>query len=504
MIRRLALCALLAASRARAGVAQAVVEFRERGSGVGPELLARALAGPHVTVEPSALRYLLPRDSAFHSTVVILGRNAYIDGAVHGDVIVVAGDLYMHPGAHIDGRAIAIGGGVYESALAQAVAGTTAFRDFTYDVAPIPGGWTLIYRPVVERAEHALKWPGIFGLRLPSYDRTNGLSLPFAPLVSGPGTSIQIEPRITYRSQFGAFDPSISATMKANHLSTFQFDAGRETLTNDAWIWSDVVNSAEVFVFGEDTRNYYRADRAQLELASHWESAMGTLAPYVGLRVEQATTARPGAGATGGPWAFGGRHSLTDMLRPNPAIDPGQIRSAFTGARFHWSDQGVVTTGTVDEELGGLRSVCDGGTCWTRFAQTTLDGSIAFPTFLTQSLTLNAHAVLSSHGQIPRQRFAYLGGPGTIPTLGMLDRGGDYLLYFDGRYNIPIDRLTLPFIGAPVLMLREVLGGATTGKIPTLAQAAGARMTLGVVYVEALADPAVRRVHIGLGLTLAR
>src|SRR5262249_11488786 len=154
--------------------------------------------------------------------------------------------------------------------------------------------------------------------------------------------------------------------------------------------------------------------------------------------------------------------------------------------------------------------------------QATLDGSIAFPTFGTQSLQLDARAVASWASEpvhtvipfpgvagnerrgAPRQRWAYLGGWGSIPTLGLLERGGDELIYLDGRYNIPIDRVQLPFLGPPVVALRSVLGGADVQRWPSLAQAVGIRLSVSRAYAEWLIDPANRHNFFGVGLSIAR
>jgi len=58
-------------------------------------------------------------------------------------VIVVGGDLYLRPRANVSGRAVAIGGAVYESTMSTVGGGVLPFRDFTYDFTEIPGGYAL-------------------------------------------------------------------------------------------------------------------------------------------------------------------------------------------------------------------------------------------------------------------------------------------------------------------------------------------------------------------------
>ena len=149
MIRRALLLALFWGGGARAQ-SPVTVRLDDAGPGAGPAFLARALAAPHTVVGPGSTPALLSRDSTFRRTVIVLGRDATVEGSVTGDVIVIAGDLHIRPGAPVSGRAVAIGGGVYESALAHVSRGAVVYRDFTYDIAPTPGGFALRYRSLVE------------------------------------------------------------------------------------------------------------------------------------------------------------------------------------------------------------------------------------------------------------------------------------------------------------------------------------------------------------------
>jgi len=97
-----------------------------------------------------------------------------------------------------------------------------------------------------------------------------------------------------------------------------------------------------------------------------------------------------------------------------------------------------------------------------------------------------------------------VGGPGTIPTLDMLQLGGDQLLYLDAAYSIPIDRLKLPLVGPPTVMLRHAMGSAGIGRLPELEQATGARLIVSILYGELLVDPVTGHKHGTVGLSFAR
>ena len=506
MIRCRALCVLLLVGGAFGAGAQETIQFRNLGPGPGGQLLQQALASPHVVIPPANTQVVLHRDSTFRQNVIVLGRDAAVEGTVQGDVVVVGGDLHVHPRAKISGRAVAIGGGVYESALSDVGGGTQAFRDFTYDIAAIPGGWALTYRRVSTVSE-PFAFQSFYGLKLPTYDRSNGLSLAVAPAIPIPGGRAYFEPRLTYRSQLGRLDPSIVVADTVARGTAVSARVGRGTFSNDAWIWSDFINSLEVLWDGHDTRNHFRAFRGELTLSQRHESATLATDRYAGVRLEDATSVRPDSNATGGPWSLIGRNDIDDMRRPNPPIDAGRIRSLIAGTQLEWTPTGIVARLRVDGEIGMFHPEC--ATCLTlgetKFGQATIDAMIHFPTFGLQSLRFDAHAVLTTTTDgPPRQRWAYIGGSGSIPTTELLSRGGDELLYLDGRYAIPLERVTFPCVGHPVITLREVIGGATTGAFPTLDQATGARLSVSYVYVEWLIDPVSRKQHHSFGLTLAR
>jgi hypothetical protein len=500
------------------------IRIVDLGPGMGPRVVERALAGPHFVLPPDTREAVLPRDSTYQASVVVLGRNAVVEGHVRGDVIVIGGDLHIHPHASVTGQAISIGGGVYASAMANVAGGVRSYEEFTYEVAPVPGGFELRYVSLVDRPQSAVTLPGFFGIRAINYSRTDGVGVPFAPLIAVPGSRLRVEPRVTYRSQLGVIDPALGVDFSLDRRTTIGLVVGRSTYTNESWIWSDLLNSLSTLASGDDARNYYRATRAQLSVARTWEWSASTLTPYIGARWERAESVRPDSFATGGPWSFEGRHDTQDMLRPNPPIDSGTIISGLVGARFAQEVSGIVARTNVDVEIGTFNPRFGGS---RPFGQLTFDGAITFPTFGTQSLRFDGHFVATASGKFandhvvvvgpgqsiiltgavtdtPRQRWAYVGGIGSIPTINMLSRGGDELIYLDGRYNIPIDRIQLPLIGPPVLTLRTVLAGADTARWPSLAQAVGVRASASVVYAEYLIDPSNRHGFFGVGLSLQR
>jgi hypothetical protein len=430
--------------------------------------------------------------------LIILGRHATLDGVVNGDVIVVAGDLHVHPGARIDGRAIAIGGGVYTSTLAVVALGRSAYRDETFDITALNGGYALDYRALSTREYSRFSLPFLFGLRFPTYDRVNGLTLPYGPLVSFDTGDIAIEPTVSYRSHLGKIDPALRVSAQRGRRNRFDAFAGRATFSNERWIHGDVINSLNSLAIGQDTRNYYRADRIEATGYRLLERATGQLEPFIGARWERAWSVGSSIPPTSAPWSLFGRRDTERMSRPNPAVTDGRITSVLAGVRGDLELTGVSASATMNLE-GGLDAPANG-----RFFQTTVDGRIAFPTFGAQTFQLETHLVLTAGDATPRQRYAYLGGSGTISTLDLLEQGGDQLLFVDSRYNIPLARPRLPLVGGPVITLRHVLGSAGVGTLPDLEQNIALRVTFALIRFEVVFDPARDEVKTGIALAFSR
>ena len=477
--------------------AQAIV-VRDAGPGSVGRRLATALGGPHRLIPPGPTRALLSRDSAYAQTVIVLHRDAVIEGQVQGDVIVVGGDAFLHPGAMVSGRVVAIGGAVYESRLAIVRGGVESHRDFTFEMASTPSGYALDYRTIRVQRSPPFSLPGVYGLRIPAYDRVDGLSLPFGPLVTFDTGYYEIEPLVTYRSNLGAFDPSVIGNVALGRRTNINVFVGRATLTNEDWIWSDLVNSAAVLGLGLDTRNYWRADRAEATLHRLFEGVTISFDPYVGARVERDRSIARDSLAQHVPWSLFGHTEADRMRRPNPTIVPGALSSVLLGAHAEWDDERVhavldLTNEGASFDIGSLK-----------FVQSTLDFEIRFPTFGAQEFYMNTHVIHTFGDRAPPQRWSYLGGSGTIPTLELLSMGGDHLFYLESNYFIPIRRLEMPVLGAPSITLRHLIGSAGIDALPSFEQNLVLRLALSFGRLDIAFDPTRREWEFSAGLSLAR
>jgi len=466
-------------------------------------LLRTAAAGPHdLIVTDSSRRLTFARGTTLPRTAIIVGGDASVAATVQGDFIVVGGDLFLQPGATIRGKAIAIGGGVYGSTLALVTGGTRSIRDRTFDASQTPDGLRLDYRRLGTR-DPTIELPLLDGLRVPIYDRVDGASIPWGPILR-PTARLEIEPTVTYRSHLGAWDPGVHLLVEPGEIWRLTLDARRGTFTNDAWINSDLVNSITTFSVGSDKRNYYRADRIE---ATVGRIDRLTIDPTTTLEVETyagALTERAwsvGSTDTIGsyPWTVLNQHDPENVRRATPAIEPGRISAAVLGATARWR-YGDVTAGAVARIEVPWQAPND-----ARFVQITADGTIQFPTFGLQRFRTDIHLVATPGDTAPPQRFSYMGGSSTLPVIrNLLSLGGDQLLHVDMRYEVPFPRLAIPYMGAPIFALRHRIGSAGVQDLPRFIQNVGATVSLSFLRIAYDIDPASRQDHFGIVFAFTR
>lgn len=494
MIRRAAVLLLLAAPWLGAQERAVVVD---RGPGASGRVLASVLAGPHRLVGPDTSWFRLRRAEQEPASLVVLGRTAAIEGTVNGDVVVVGGDLFVRPGARISGRAVAIGGGVYPSALAVVERGTESHRDNTFDIRSAGDRYELAYRSLYEHASPPLLFPGVYGFRIPSYDRVNGASIPFGPSFALLGGRAEIDALVTYRSDLGKIDPSVQGTAQLTRRIRAEAFAGRGTFSNDEWIWSDFVNSFSVLTSGDDTRNYFRADRGELTLHRVWEWTNLSIEPFLGGLVEDAWTVGPAYGERRAPWSLFGKTDTLAMQRPNPPVMDGAIGSVLGGARLQYETPDLRVRARTRAEVSTTSPAGD------NFVQVTSDFDAGFPTFGEHEYAMDVHWVTTAQG-VPPQRFVYLGGPGTLVFLEMLAQGGDELLLIDQRYAIPVPSVRLGLLGEPTLIFRHRMGSAGLGRLPAFEHVVGAGVLLTILRVELQMDPVRGKFRVSTGFSFSR
>lgn len=335
---------------------------------------------------------------------------------------------------------------------------------------------------------------------LPSYDRINGLSLPFGPTISWPDERLVVTPVLTYRSNLGKIDPSVTIVGQITSDSSLglSISGSRGTFTNDGWIRSNLVNSLVSFGLGHDARNYFRADRAEARITSTLHLPVDVSTVFLGVRTERDWSTGWRSGDHMGPFSvINRRDTVNGIERPNPQINPGHITSLIAGGRAEYV--GIAASGAFNVLVEAAGKSPLGGS----FQQLTMTALGVIPTFREQHLDISSHLVATSaHSFTPRQRYAYLGGSGSLATVDMMSLGGDRLYFIDALYVIPIARIEIPIVGSPYVAAHFTSGAAAIGGFGQPVQNIGGRVGASIFAIDYVVNPRTKKHDFGVGLSL--
>ena len=335
---------------------------------------------------------------------------------------------------------------------------------------------------------------------LPSYDRVNGLSLPFGPTLSLGDDRLVVTPVLTYRSNLGKVDPSLSVVGQFTADSTigFAFAGSRGTFTNDGWIRTNLINSLVSFGLGHDSRNYFRGDRGEARLTSALHIPVDVATVFVGARTERDWSTGWRSGSDHGPYSAFNRSDTTDGIqRPNPAIDAGHITSAIAGGHLEYA--GLPASVIVDVFLEAAGKGPAGGS----FQQLTINEGATIKTIAGQHFDIGGHLVATAANSFtPRQRYAYIGGSGSLATVDLLGLGGDHLYWLDALYVFPINNIEIPLLGNPYIAPHFVTGAAAVGGFGHRVQNIGARVGVAIFTLDYLYNPRTHAHDFGAGISL--
>ncbi len=399
------------AERPRSGVQEALAGFLDRG-------------GYEVWVRDT----VLARGDTVRSHVLVLEGAARIAGRVEGDVYVVDGDLFMRTGGSVSGELVVIGGGYYASDLAE-VGGEVTYRPGEQlRVLPEDGGYVII---PVERPVPALELDGQYGFQVPVYQRVDAIMFGWGGVgrVAGVGGRPDIEFAVRYKTGPEEFEGSLRNSWYPSDRLRLGLAASRATRSMDEWIRPTWYNSLAVLFAGEDMRNYYRADRAGLELVwSATETAAWRADPRWSLSFAAGWEEARDLAARDVFVLF-----ASDSARENPVVDPGDAYTLHVG--FDWSkeDGDAVTAFGLGLE-GASRDV--GGDF--SFLLGEARAALRRPTSWGHRVDLFAIGRADLAGTLPRQRWSSIGGIGTLPTLPMLALSGERLVYGEATYAVPL------------------------------------------------------------------
>lgn len=433
---------------------------------------------------------LIARTDTVRGNALVLRGTLRLDGVVAGDLVIVDANVFMRPSARVLGTVHNVGGGLYPSELAVVEGSTRSEPNAAYIVEERGGRYIILgtTRPSL------FVRPGLYGFGVPSYDRVDGVALSYSAGLLLPRVE-RIEPilrgRVDYRSQRGAFTGGVELGLPRGGTE-FVAGAERTTLTNEAWIREALENSVSFLFLGKDNRDYYEADRGYVELRRQLESGTRTTSAYLRAQVEEARTL-----SAGSPWTLFG-----SPRQDNTGVDDGRISSLLAGAELDWEHPLHVVGVTARAEAAGrtLRGE-------HAFGAYVLDLDWALSALADHTLRTQLHAQgpLPGTDSLPRQRWSFVGGSGTLPTFPFAEFRGDRVILVETRYSIPVPQLRLRLLGTPELDLLHIAGMAwSSDDRRALEQNFGFRFRYSVANVRILTNPAAfwdeRKISFGLNV----
>lgn len=407
-----------------------------------PDAVGSLLPGPGLSVEARAelerqlaLRPLvfegdiaIPRDSLVPRGILLLGGTLYFQGRTPGSVTVVGGDLYVRPGAEIGGDAIAIGGGLYGSALARVAGQRRVIRGRNVRIVREPGRAEVIADP--EREPFPVTLKGIYGFSPEMYNRVDGLAVRWGARNRPPpkgGRPLRLAAEAILRTSRDDIGWEASAEKELlSHRLVLRAATYNLTDTAERWHRGDVETSLAAFFLGEDNRFYF--ERKGVELRGV-KDLRGPLSLETALRSDEYRSL-----VTQDPLTV-----ASDDFLPNLPVSHGTMRSAI--AAVTWEGR--------DDREAPARG------WWGRLEGETAGGFLEGDhSFTAARLDVRRHQPIGAHrldarvvlggrigGTLPEQKRYHLGGAATLPGYEALSVLGDRAALLNLRYRIPAPAL---------------------------------------------------------------
>ena len=376
------------------------------------------------------------------SDLLVIEADVRIEGEVTGDIVVVSGDLFLRPGAHVGGEVVVLGGGFYSSRLAT-IGGGLTYRP--NDMYAVRRGDAEIHITPARDIPETLTLHGLSGIVFPTYQRADGWTFGLGATVRNTAWDWQpsLEGRVRLKTSRGRVEGTIRQTWYPTSGLRFGAEAERVTRTNEAWVRGDISNTLSFLFAGDDFLNYYETDRVAVFLRgtenSHW-------APVLELGWEKARSLT----ASDRFVLFAG-----DDVEPNPGVDDGEVWTVKVGAetRRRTGNSSLYASTTI--ELADS-SVAGDFTYVIGEVQAAWEGRGLMNHELEMSVFLRGDV----SGTSPRQRWTAVGGLATLPTIRVLSERGSRLAFGQVTYLVPLERFRLSMLGAPRWFVRAATGTA--------------------------------------------
>ena len=401
---------------------------------------------------------VLARGDTVYGPVLALEGSVRIGGRIEGDIYVVDGDLFLRPGSAVGG-VVVLGGGFYDSRLAE-VGGPVTYRpNEALRVRPADAGFEVFSET---EPDPPFELAGLYGVRLPAYERVSGLTLRAGALgrLAEASGRPELSAGLSFLPARKEFDFALRNSWHIGDRLELDLFLTQAVASNEEWITPEFNNSMSVIMAGRDRRNYYQSERFGIGIEWRsppppvWRDMQGWSLGLSAGREKAASLAARAVTVVFGEISPGS--SPEDL---NPPVDDGTLW--FVRAGFVWSAEsrrGHMGIGAGLE--AGFEDDIAGNAGDARFdfllAEARLSARRVTPWGHRVGFFLIARRDLA--GQLPRQRYSAVGGYGTIPTLPLRELYGRRLLFADAEYAVPI--IGTARLGGLDIFVRGSVGGA--------------------------------------------
>ncbi|MDR0787510.1 MAG: hypothetical protein LBG44_06545 [Gemmatimonadota bacterium] len=441
---------------------------------------------------------VLGPETAITRDVVIIRARVALEGAINGSVVVVNGEFFTRPGSSVAGPTAVLGGGeAFPSGLSQS--GTVLQQDprVFVSVGRTFTGYALSITPPEPRG--VLQLPGVYGFGLPTYERVNGASIYWRPELGVGGldtATVALRGTLVGRTLRKKIDGLLELSYLPTPRTLISARGGRTTLTPETWIRSDLPNTISSLIKGSDVRDYFESDVASLTIRRLPPPPLiegeGFIAPGVTFRISKDRSL-----ATRRTWSL-----MNNLDRENPPIDEGVLASVIGRTDMGWRGRSMGANAQLALEWA------PSGPGDSEFLQFSSTASWTTAIFGRHRAGITGYALVPlGNGEVPRQRWSYVGGAGTVPTFAVAEQRGDNVLFGEAVYLIPVTPFRIRVLGVPSIRFEYLAGAAwESGEpVPQPLQNIGAGIQIlmlkGMVYVDPSAGAIRGRVSFGAQLS---
>lgn len=367
--------------------------------------------------------FSVERGQKIDVALVVIDGNAFISGAIDGDLVVINGSVSLQREAVVSGDILVVGGHIYASKNTT-VKGQRYETDNRYVMSRQTGLLRLQrYHPPPMALKFQPEAWRFNRVRGHDFDITLGVE-PTRPVWYPTITGTVSIPTVQNNHGFLDFKASIEEPLFERHTLRLRVEAYKTTDTNDGWHIPGILNGAAAFVTHNDYYNYF-VRRGLTASARQKISDAFT----IGIAYRHDTFLNLGAHE---PFTLFGRNS---PFRVNPDIDEGDIRSLALSVNYDTMpvDEVAENAWYFDAEVERAFKPFGSDFEYIRFDIT----ARRYNHWRGHHFDLRAKFA-GSDSPLPLQRSYVLGAVSGLRGFGAFEYAGDRLLVANAEYRLPL------------------------------------------------------------------